>query len=276
MKKISLKSILAAAAAVFAGVCTLSLSASAYSAGIDDRAGLYTQSQREELEARQEQVAELTGWNIAVVTTNIGLGEDGDRAMKYAEDYYDDTFGSDSSSVVYLIDIDYRFISMDGDVLNYFNTSRFDTMFKDCQKRYMDYDDVGNLETFYNYLVYYHDEGTVPYDSNIGAKGPGYKPSNSSVKSFDFGVGFIFGLVPAIIAIIVIVSRYKYHHAAPPNCYLNGNSINMYRRQDRFVREYTTRTRIESSSGSSSGGGGGGGISHGGSHHGGGGGGGRR
>ena len=275
MRKISFKGILAAAAAVFAGVCALSIPASAYSAGIDDRAGLYTQSEREELEARQEQVAELTGWNIAVVTTDIGMGEVGVRAMKYAQDYYDETFGSDSSSVVYLIDLDYRFISMDGDVLNYFNTSRFDTMFKECQSRYMDYDDVGNLETFYNYLVYYHDEGTVPYDSNMGAKGPGYKPSDS-VNSFNFGVGLMVGFIPAALAIIIIVSRYKYHHAAPPNCYLNGNSINMYRRQDRFVREYTTRTRIESSSGSSGGGGGGGGISHGGSSHGGGGGGGRR
>lgn len=274
MKKINFKGIFAVTAAVFTVICTLSLSVSAYSAGIDDRAGLYTQSEIETLEARQEQVAELTGWNIAVVTTDIGLGEDGYRAMKYAEDYYDDTFGSDSSSVVYLIDIDYRHISMDGDVLNYFNTSRFDTMFKACQSHYMDYDDVGNLETFYNYLVYYHDEGTVQYDSNIGAKGSGYKPSNS-VKSFDLGVGVMVGLVPAAIAVIIIVSRYKYHHAAPPNCYLNGNSINMYRRQDRFVREYTTRTRIESSSGSSSGGRGGG-ISHGGSSHGGGGGGGRR
>ncbi|MBP1559788.1 MAG: TPM domain-containing protein [Oscillospiraceae bacterium] len=252
---------------------SLSVSASAYSAGIDDRAGLYTQSQIAELEKRQQEVADLTGWNIAVVTTNIGLGTDGSRAIDYAEDYYDSTFGSDSSSIVYLIDIDYRHISMDGDVLNYFNTSRLDTMLDSCERRYMDYDDVGNLEKFYYYIEYYYNKGTVAVDPNIDAKGSDFMPSSSSYGfRFSFAAAIIAGGVAAAIGIGIVLSRYKLHHTPTANCYLNSNSINMYRETDRFVREYTTRTRINDSSS----GGGGHSRSHGGRSHGGGGRGGRR
>lgn len=140
-----------------------------YSIGIDDRAGLYTTEQIEELEKKQSETHIATGWNIAVVTTNSGFGTDGTKAVEFAEKYYDNTFGRDSSSVIYLIDVDYRHISMDGDVLNYFNTERLDHMITACEEKYMSHDDVGNLEQFYYYLEYYYNEGTVPYDSNIGS-----------------------------------------------------------------------------------------------------------
>lgn len=266
-----MRKLLSAVTAVLICIIAFTIRVSAYSAGIDDRAGLFSESEKKQLEEKQEMVSELTGWNIAVVTTDIGLGTNGSRAIDYAEKYYDDTFGSDSSSVVYLIDIDYRFISMDGDVLNYFNTSRFDTMMDACEKKYMNYDDVGNLEQFYYYLEYFYKNGTVPLDSNIGAKGKNYDPGHSSS-------GIIFspipGIIAAVIAIVIVTSNYKFHHAAPPNIYLNGNSINIYNRRDVFIREFTTRTRISDESSHS--GGGSHHSSHGGRSHGGGGRGGRR
>ncbi|MGN0674712.1 MAG: TPM domain-containing protein [Oscillospiraceae bacterium] len=232
---------------------------SAYSAGIDDRAGLYSSSELKELEKRQEEVSELTGWNIAVITTNTGFGADGIAACDYAERYYDETFGADSSSVVYLIDLDYRWIAMDGDVLSYFNSSRFDTMMDKCEYYYQDYQDVKNLETFYYYLEYYYGKGTVGYDSNIGAKGDDFESSieyyGSSPKNFSFDVFIAFlvtGAVIAAISIAVVVSRYKFHYAPTANCYLNSNTINYYRRNDIFVREFTSRTRISDSSGGGS------------------------
>lgn len=266
-------------AAAIISISAVTFSASAYSAGIDDRAGLYSQSQLERLEEKQREVSELTGWNIAVVTTDTGFGTDGARAMTYAEQYYDDTFGNDSSSVVYLIDLDYRHFAMDGDLLNYFNTNRLDKLISECEKKYFDYDDVGNLETFYYYLEYYYNQGTVAYDSNVGAKGKDFVPSMGIDEEFDFVILLTFMIAGAIVAAIasaIVVSRYKFHHAPMANCYLNGNSINMYTRRDVFVREYTSRTRISSDSSSGGSSRGGGGHSHGGSSHGGGGHGGRR
>ncbi len=227
--------------------------ASAWSAGINDMAGLYSDAELEHLEARQEEVSELTGWNIAVVTTDVGFGLDGVDACDYAEQYCYDTFGDDPDSVVYLIDLDYRWISMDGDLLNYFNSSRFDTMMDTCEECYMDYKDVENLEFFYHYLEYYYNEGTVEYDPSIGALGDDFEDAivwDDEVTvdlTMIFG-GFIAGLIGAAISVGIVLARYKTHHAPSANSYLNRSSVNMYNNQDYFVREYTTRTRIESSS----------------------------
>lgn len=227
--------------------------ASAWSAGINDMAGLYSDAELEHLEARQEEVSELTGWNIAVVTTDVGFGLDGIDACDYAEQYCYDTFGDDPDSVVYLIDLDYRWISMDGDLLNYFNSSRFDTMMDTCEECYMDYKDVENLEFFYHYLEYYYNEGTVEYDPSIGALGDDFEDAivwDDEVTvdlTMIFG-GFIAGLIGAAISVGIVLARYKTHHAPSANSYLNRSSVNMYNNQDYFVREYTTRTRIESSS----------------------------
>ena len=228
--------------------------ASAWSAGLNDMAGLYSDAELEHLEARQEEVSELTGWNIAVVTTDVGFGLDGVDACDYAEQYCYDTFGSDPDSVVYLIDLDYRWISMDGDLLNYFNSSRFDTMMDTCEECYMDYKDVENLEFFYHYLEYYYNEGTVEYDPTIGVLGDDFE---DAIEYYDDDVtidltmifgGFIAGLIGAAISVGIVLARYKTHHAPSANSYLNRSSVNMYNNQDYFVREYTTRTRIESSS----------------------------
>lgn len=227
--------------------------ASAWSAGINDMAGLYSDAELEHLEARQEEVSELTGWNIAVVTTDVGFGLDGVDACDYAEQYCYDTFGDDPDSVVYLIDLDYRWISMDGDLLNYFNSSRFDTMMDTCEECYMDYKDVENLEFFYHYLEYYYNEGTVEYDPSIGALGDDFEDAivwddeTTIDLTMIFG-GFIAGLIGAAISVGIVLARYKTHHAPSANSYLNRSSVNMYNNQDYFVREYTTRTRIESSS----------------------------
>ena len=274
-----MKKLLTFFAAAVISAAALALPVSAAESIIDDKAGLYTQSDLAELEAKQQAVSDLTGWNIAVVTTDTGFGTDGARAMRYAEDYYDDKFGSNSSSVVYLIDLDYRHFCMDGDLLNYFNTKRLDKMITDCEEEYFAYDDVGNLETFYYYLEYYYNSGTVAYDSNVGAKDESFVPKDGIVKEYNITMllaGMTTGAIAAAIGIAVVLSRYKFHHAPTANCYLNSNTINIYRRQERFVREYTTRTRIDSGGSGSSSGGGGGGHSFGGSSHGGGGSGGRR
>jgi|GEM_PF-2171620 len=248
-----MKKLISVMITMLAALIIMAVPASAWSAGINDMAGLYSAEELAHLEARQEEVSELTGWNIAVVTTDVGFGLDGIDACDYAEQYCYDTFGDDPDSVVYLIDIDYRWISMDGDLLNYFNSSRFNTMRDTCEDCYMDYNDVENLEIFYHYLEYFYNEGTVEYDPSIGALGDDFEAAIEwdDDKTIDltmiFG-GFIAGLIGAAISIGVVLTRYKTHLAPSANAYLNRSSVNMYNNQDYFVREYTTRTRIESSS----------------------------
>lgn len=244
---------------------TAAISAGAYSYGIDDQAGLYSDSQLSQLEERQKEVADYTGWNIAVVTTNTGFGENNlNDAIDYAENYYEDAFGSlNETGILYLIDLDWRHIVLCGEVDTvYFNNARKNTMHDACEARYQDYDDVGNLETFYNYLVKYYDAGPYTNDANYDPDDSYYNNTvdySDSGSSFSFGMAFICGLIGAVITVIVVFSNYKFHHKPSANAYLDNGKVNFYRRSDRFVREFTTRTKIESSSsgggGRSSGGG---------------------
>ena len=80
-------------------------------------------------------------------------------------------------------------------------------------------------------------------------------------------------MVSSIIALIVglcIRSKYKFKKSLNPTNYICQNDSKFLESSDTFLRQYTTKTRIQSSSG---GGGGGGGHSHssGGHSHGGGG-----
>lgn len=271
MKKLFKLFTCALAAAVVS--VTAAVSAAAYSYGIDDQAGLYSAEELSQLEARQEEVADYTGWNIAIVTTNTGFGENNlSDAIDYAENYYEDAFGSlNETGILYLIDLDWRHIVLCGDVDTvYFNNARKNTMHDACEARYKDYDDVGNLETFYNYLVKYYDAG--PYEND-----PDYDPDNSyyantvdyNDSSFHLGSAAICALICAIITVVAVVNSYKFHHAPSANTYLDKSKVNFYRRSDRFVREFTTRTKIESSSGGSGGRSSGGGHRTGGSSRGG-------
>lgn len=239
------KRIITTAAAALAAVMCLAVNVSAYSAGIDDQAGLFTAEQKAALEERQEELADHTGWNIAVVTTNVGFTNS--DAIDYAENYYEKTFGSlNKDGIIYLVDVECRHFALCGRAdTEYFNNKRKNAMADACEERYLDYDDVGNIETFYKYVEKYYNEG---HYSNFG---------------FSFGAAAIFGLIAMGIGIGAVVSRYKFHYQPTANNYLDGTKVNFYRRQDRFVREFTTRTKISSES---SGGGSGGGHSSGGGH----------
>lgn len=224
----------------------------ALSAGIDDRAGIYTDSELSELEQRQKEVADLTGWNIAVITTDTGFGTDGTAACDFAEKYYDDTFGADSSSAVYLIDLDYRWIAMDGDILDYFDSKRFNAMMDSCERCYMNYEDVENLNTFYDSLEKYYLEGTVTRDPSIGPLGDAFEDASvySSDRLEKLLVFFGTGIVISAVVIAVIASGYKTHTAPSANTYLEHSSVDMYIKRDSFIRENTVRTRINRSSSS--------------------------
>ncbi len=257
---------LAASVSTAVAVTFMTVSAFAYSAGIDDQAGLYSSSDLKQLEEMQEAVADKTGWNIAVVTTDTGFGENNlDDAIDFAENYYEDTFGSLSETgILYLIDLDWRHIVLCGEVDTvYFNNARKNTMHDACEARYMDYDDIGNLETFYKYLEKYYDEGPYIYDEDYDPNDPYYQNTvdySNDGGVFSAGAFFLCGLIAAVIAIVSVISSYKFKYAPSANAYIDKSKINFYRRRDQYIREFTTKTKIESSSG------GGGGRSSGGGH----------
>lgn len=220
---------------------------------MDDQAGLFSDSEREALIKRQSELAAETGWNIAVVTTDAGFGTDGYDAIEYAENYYDDSFGYSSSGLLYLIDLDYRHIVVAGEAESYFDDKRLDDILDRTEEHYFNYDDVNTVGAFYERVGHYYNRGKfIP---------------------LDLTTGLIGGLIAAAIGVIAVLSRYKFHRVTTAHIYLDRSRTNFYRRSDRFIREFTTRTKISSDTGGSSGGGH---SSSGGRRHGGGGRGGRR
>lgn len=259
------------------------ISAEAVSKGIDDRAGIYTAEELAELEKRQQEVADLTGWNIAVITTDTGFGLDGIAACDYAEKYYDETFGADSSSVVYLIDLDYRWIAIDGGLLDYFDSSRFNDMMDTCENYYMNYEDVKNLEAFYYHLEKAYKNGTVERDPEIGALGDDFEEAieyyddpQRSISGEMILASVITGLIISGIIIAVTAARYKTHYAHPVNGYIEPGSVDMYIKDDYFLKKTVSQYTSSSSGGSSGRRSSGGSRRSGGRSHGGGGRGGRR
>ncbi|MDE7104988.1 MAG: hypothetical protein K2O36_03820, partial [Ruminococcus sp.] len=75
------------------------------------------------------------------------------------------------------------------------------------------------------------------------------------------------GLITALVYFFATKSRYKFKASANPAVYVSHDETNFTQRDDRFIRTYTTKSKIERSSGGSSSGGG---HSHSGGHGGGG------
>ena len=72
------------------------------------------------------------------------------------------------------------------------------------------------------------------------------------------GGGFVIGLIVALITFFAVKTHYKFKSALAPTAYVNRKNLTFHNQYDRFVRQYTSRVRIESSSGGGGGGGGGG------------------
>lgn len=252
MKKL-FRTVISLAAALAAALC-LCINSFAAKIWFEDNADLYTDEQEQKLMQEQQELCDYTGWNIAVITTDIDFPTDGYEAIEYAESRYKELYGSfDASGVLYLIDSKYLHFTICGEPdRKYFNDSRVNSMFERCKKKYIDYDDMGNVETYFQCVREYYDKGD-------------FKGENSGIA---LGAGLIAGVVAAAIGVGVVISRYKFHSTTSATNYVRRDSINFYRKNDLFLRETVTRTKIESSSGGGHGssgghsaGGGGGAVS---------------
>lgn len=89
------------------------------------------------------------------------------------------------------------------------------------------------------------------------------KPPALQLKSLI--ISLIAGTIIALITYLIVKSHYKFKSSCNPSIYASRDETVYKNKQDIFIRQYTTKTKIESSSGGRSGGGGGGRSSGGGS-----------
>lgn len=218
---------------------------------------------------------------------------------EFSELFYEELFGEDTDGVIYYIpvslyDSTYHYISASGlarlvytDYENDGYDNRIDDIFDNIQP-YIDRSSstayatgISNgIKEFCNSLEYFNEKGPKKFyysydkydDEYLYLKGEDVvisrtKPFYAIIKYTP--IGLLVTAIVALISILSIKSSYKFRKSFSSSSYVEKDNTMFNVRTDTFIREYTRKTRIQSSS---SGGGrsGGGRRSGGGGHSGGG------
>lgn len=249
---------------------------------------LFTDAELDELNEIVQETSEELGLYIAVYLSNYRYSES--QTLIAADEFYEDLFGADTDGLIYYMDLSerpspYDYVSTSGKaMLVYDNQIDFmlDEIFEHLPasgepiESEEIYDGIRSICSIIKYRYSEPDSNDVVYDSYT-KKYIYYKDGKTLISShrpFNYILrrGFIAGIPVGIIVGLLFYFITKHNYKFKPSCnssiYVEHDKTNFTQREDRFIRVYTTKTKIESSSSS-----GGGGGSHGGSgSHGGGGG----
>lgn len=245
---------------------------SGYRAVLSDLDDKLTDAEETELLSLMQETANHIECNVGVVITDDLLGK---SDSKYANDFLDECFTFGSSSIVLLYNNDKSnmnyvdWISTCGRGSDLYD-SRIDDIFDDVYAGLDPNDNYARSIRFFCEYLSEHDFDTSGYydtDSPISAL-----MSFGDVATFMF-LPTVFGLVLAFAIAGSFAKSYKKKKPISATAYIDANRTRFTRKNDIFVREFTTHHTISSSSGGHHSGGGG---HHSSSHHSHGGGGGRR
>ena len=232
-----------------------------------DDASLLSSEEQKELNDKACSIADDLQMDIVIVTIT---DDEGKGEEVYAEDFYDNNkfgYGTYNDGVLLLLNMTTRkfWVLTTGNSRKYVDDARTDEL-KDYITPNLS---SGNYyEAFNDFIDRVKDDvnSGIPDGKYVFDPKSGENVRNYHVSSQNVLVAVGIALATAVICIIVIVRRYKFHTIISANVYIDKNETAFREKSDTFLREYTTSVRIESNSG---GGGGGGGGSSGGSSHGG-------
>lgn len=275
----------------FSPLMTKKASAAEYNIVLSDLDDCLTDEEEQAVLDKMSEVSQKVGINIGIVISadltsksNLILS-----SKKYLQEFSETNFGKDSDVVSLLL-----FNSHD--LPQYYDDyDEIDTMGKG-RKLYDNWvDDM--FDSIYSRLDAYSPKSDLPSKPNVYKN---YSSANYYLACLAFcsqaeqygnpsmvfwyglmefimthGMAIMAGLIIAIIVVVIYSSSIKkrYSKKAPIGAvqYMDKKHTKVVRREDVFIREYTTSYRTSSSSGGgrSGGGGGGGGGSHGGGsgHH---------
>lgn len=265
---------------------------------IEDDYGLFSQDQQtlDDLNKKVQETAEKLEMNIYIFLAGPDYRYQTDSAtVIFSDDSYDSIFGEDTDGVFYYLDISGKspacdHISTSGRAVLWYQDSidaifsRLDAYLPASGSTVYPDDIAQALEVYLGLLEscqdtsgglsYYHDESSGKY---FYYKGGEFYVSKSRPPAMDliYAVSSVVaGLIVALIIYFVVKRKYRFKSSTDASVYVSRERTRYFQKEDTFLREHTSRTRIESSSGGSRGGGGGGGGGHsfsgghgGGSHH---------
>lgn len=242
-----------------------------------DEAGRLTKEEYDRCVKELQDAADRTGMNVGMVIGNVERSEYTIESL--AVETYDQMFGETTDGLLYYMDLSsaahpYDYITTCGMGQFYYTNSvednRIDAIFdavfpylypkgledvpgavEEFAEQVVEWYDTGIPDNYYVYDDYYEEYYYVEYGEIL---------SSYNVPYVDWGelftIGsacFVFGHIVAVIVFLCTKSHYNFKTSLSPTAYANRKNLVFHNQYDRFVREHTTRTKIESSS---SGGGG--------------------
>ena len=197
-------------------------------AKVEDDAQLLDEQQLEQIQAQAQQLAERTDFIVFIKTTNSTGGLE---VRRYLADQYELAGGSDSQKAILLgIDMGGREASED-----YFPVKKTNAMVDSVLDPLGD----GNYQRAMEIFLAQAEETIVNY---------GVKPVGKIV-GISLGVGAAVALVS--VGILVWMHPRIEGSAVSASRYMGKSRVQLHRREDRFVRSFTTRRTIQRDNGSS-------------------------
>ncbi len=217
---------------------------------IYDYSLLLTDSEKDEIDERIQKAEDETDMNICVVLNNDIYGTNYDY-QDYADVFYEEHYGINTDGVCLFVRFDPNYVhfSTSGKGQKYYN-NRTDSILDNITPSLQDHDIVSTVNIMCQDLEAYAHRERMAW-------------------LFYGAIGLVIGLIAGLIILLFTMHKYKNYGKSEAMKYLDRSKTVFKERNDVFIREYTTKTKISSDSGG--GGGGGSHTSSGGGSHGGGG-----
>lgn len=245
-----------------------------------------TEAEEAKLLEKMRATSDKVGINIGIVITADLKGR---GAVSYANNFSDKNFGKESDSIVLLLlnthdlpvyDGEYDRISTSGKAIELFDTKNkriFDHIYDALEDHNVKSDLPSKPNVYKNWSSANYYVGCMNFCSSVEKYGNPASAFWYGILEFvvnNLGVlfmGLVIGVIVSVIFALSIKKSYTKKSPISAAQYIDKRNTNITRREDIYIREYTTSYRRSSSSGGRSGGGGhsGGGGGHGGAsgHH---------
>ncbi|MFV0466982.1 MAG: TPM domain-containing protein [Lachnospiraceae bacterium] len=217
-----------------------------------DNAGLFTESEQEEILELAEKVSEETGWDIIAVTsddTTYG------NAQTTGEVYFNDNAATDNG-VVCLIDMDQRELRIvtAGEAISYLTDSRIDDILDQAYEDASNEDYAQSMMELLNGVLVMYQKG-VPDNSRIYDTDTGEVTILRRITLADFliGLGAALGVAGFFAGSVILRYRMKsgtYHY--DPH---EDGKLDLKEDEDILINQIVTQRRIPRSNTNSGGGG---------------------
>lgn len=249
--------VLAAALLLPAVQTTPVFAESAGGALVDDRADLLTASEEDQLQSSAKTLADSTGYDYFVVTTDDAGGKE---ARDYAEDYYMD-HKTTLDGVIYLIDMDNRevYIATSGIMRYYLDDERWNQALDDAYNYVVDGEYAKAFSAMLSDTEQYLKAGirdkTYTVDENTGKVTYYETPKEYSLELYEILGSLLLGLLAAALIFGITVGKYKMKIGNYSYSYRDNSQLKLHRRTDTLVNKVVTHRRIPKEDSSSGGGG---------------------